>query len=270
MMNLSYNFQQPYQQTTIQPVNNHQDFGHAQTSSVPTKLVAHHCHLIGEKAKTISTYELSNVLDKLLTELNRLKTQQKKLNLYDIASVLIHVNSSTLISVAQHKFFNLFQTPFVHLLYQWSRASNLNENDVYMFRNMIRILKVLSRNAVNHNLYPAWLLHSSAMNGVANCLTNIGESDNFLSVKNRREFKNFARIIDMYMHYQERLNNEDSSDKDLLFQIIDAVIHCLTSKHYIQLFKKSIEKDNKSMKTQQKFFLNRCPAFLALYTGTIC
>jgi hypothetical protein len=269
-MNFLYNFQLPYQQTTIQPTYNHQDFGHTQTSSVSSKLVTHHCQLIKEKAKSVSTHELSNVFDELLSELNRLERQQKKANLYDIASVLIHVSSSTLISVAQHKFFNLFQTPFVHLLYQWNRASNLNENDVYMFRNMIRILKVLSRNAVNHNLYPAWLLHSSAINGVANCLTNIGESDNFLSVKNRREFKNFARIIDMYMHYQERLNNEDSSNKDLLFQLIDAIIRCLTSKHYIQLFKKSIHTDNKSMKTQQGFFLNSCPAFLALYTGTIC
>lgn len=260
---------QPFQRSRTQTPQNSQQSHATSLLTIPSKLVAHHCGLILEDGKHINPLELTNLLNDIVHELDNLNRLQRKISLFEVVGILTHVNSPTLISVAQHKLFRLLQKPFIRFIYQWQRNSFLPDNEMYMFRNTIKLLKVISYSGTTNKLCPSWLLHTSVLKSISDCLIHIAASGSFPDEKNHREFKYFTRFIDIYIHYQSQLNNNDSSNKDILIQLVDSIIHCLMSNHYIQLLKQLVKSNKKSMKINEKFFLIRCPCFLTFYKGTI-
>jgi hypothetical protein len=243
-----------------------QEFRSTQLPTLPSKLVTHHCNMISQKSDVISTSELTHSLDKFVRELEHVNSQQQQTNLIDIFAVLILVRSPILISVAKHHFFTLLRTSLIQILQQWRRASNLNENEVCMFRNITKLLKIMFKKATDINVYPAWLSDSLLLENIVGSLTDIAVSGKFLQEKNEHEVKVFTRLLNIYANYQQLLSDENSINKDKLVQLLDPITQCLTSPHYINSFNILLN-DKSSLSAGEKFFLIKCPTFLASYTG---
>lgn len=216
--------------------------------------------------ENISTVELTKLLDKLLRNLNRVEDSAKFLNLNAILIALKHVSSLTLKSIAHHNFFIQLQEPFMHIIQRWLTTSDLNDAEAFSFRNIIKLLRTLYKNTDLDNFHPSWPFSSSFMNIIATCLTNFSKSDNRFFEDTPFESKNFASLLRMYDDYQEELYARSSSNKDALIQLIDPIVQCLTSEHYLNSFRKL--KSN-SLDSKQKFFLLQCPSFFITYNGMI-
>jgi hypothetical protein len=273
-----YYSQRPYQNFEFNPINNGQQtaqspvngeqFRNTPPSSSISQLVTQHCNIIKEKAEIISTDELTNTLDKLLREIKQFKNQQQSItNLHYIITTLILVNRSTLASVVQHNFFTLLRAPLIQLIQQWHRDFYLNEDDLFIFRTIISLLKRLLNKINEINLYPSWLFDPSLLNAVAACLRDISKSDKFLHEKNKHASKGFIHLLSIYITYQKHLSDDKSSNKDSLVQLIDSAVHCLTSKQYIDLFEQ-MQTKKKLEPAQRKLFFDKCPSFLISYNGT--
>jgi hypothetical protein len=270
--------QQPYEKFKFNPIPNGQQTAQSPLigerirnkppSSSISQLVTQHCNIMEEKAEIISTDELTSTLDKLLREIKQFKNQQQAIaNLNYIITTLILVNRSTLASVVQHKFFTLLRAPLIQLIQQWNRDFYLNEDDLFIFRTIISLLKRLLNKIREINLYPSWLFDPSLLNAVAACLRDISKSDKLLNEKSKHESKGFIHLISIYIAYQKHLSDDKSSNNDSLVQLIDATIDCLTSKQYIDLFEQ-MQTKNKLELAQRKLFFEKCPSFLISYNGT--
>jgi hypothetical protein len=267
-----YPFQQSYEQFYAgqqipQLTYQDQGFRHTYLPSVPSGLIAHHCNIINNKANFISSVELTNILDELFNEFENFRDEKQQLtNLEDVITVLTRVRRLTLAAVAQHQFFSLIRMPLIQILQQWNNASNLTEDEVLIFRKINRLLKSLLSDVVNTSHYPSWLTDSSLLDTIAVCFINISTSDKFYNNKNAREVRNFTRLLDIYDGYQKLLNEEKTTNQDQLVQLLDPVIHCLTSNHYFESFD-NIQSNAKSASKKEKFFLIRCPTFFTAYNG---
>jgi hypothetical protein len=225
-----------------------------------------------DKARNISDEELTDVLDKLTATIksfdnnNQQQQQQQLLVLNDILDILIHIRPSILIIISQNKFFSILELSFVGILRQWRRLSSLPDTESFMFHNMTKLFSLVINNTHNTKQLPSWLSDFTLLQAISDCLTDLITSGKLLNEKNQREFKYLIHLIDIYTDYQERLNNETNSNKDTLVQLIDPILQCLTSNHFIDTFT-NIQTNKKSMTNMEKFFLVKCPAFLVSYTG---
>ncbi|CAF0891793.1 unnamed protein product [Rotaria sordida] len=258
-------YHQPYR---VEPMKPSYAFTNSQYSS--SRQTSFHKSIINKDPKTISNSELANLLDhhpKELKKMRRKHPQQQLPILMDFLLTVCRVPKSTLLSVAQHNFFSSLQTPFSDLLQRWCRSSSLTDDEISMFRSIVKLIKRFNKATDAVELLPSWLLDSTFLNTIANCLTNIGTSKNFLNDKNNRLLKYFTRLIEIYTYYQECLNDENDSDKDTLVLLLDPILQCLTSSQYINTFT-NLSQDKKSMTNIEKFFLLKCPSFLISYNGS--
>jgi hypothetical protein len=263
-----YQYQQPYKQYISQGTNQsifQQDDTQTQSSS-PTS-IHRQCDLIDEKANVISSEELTRKLDKFFKEIENLPDQKQQItNLKDIITVLIHVRQPILESVVQHRFFTLLQIPLNQILQQWTQNSQIDKNDVVIFRNLTKLLTKSFRELIEIQKYPTWFTDASLLNTIAACLTNLSKSDKYFQKKNRRTAQIFIRLFDLYDDYQDLLSTDTHIDQEKLVQLLDPVIQCLTSNLYLDSFN-NIEKGISLRSKQEKFFLSRCPQFLTSYNG---
>jgi hypothetical protein len=228
-----------------------------------------HAAKINKDPKTISNSELTDLLNHHTNKVkqhNESNQQHELPDLIDTITLLTRVQKSILITSTQDEFFSLLQTPFVDILSRLRRLSSITDIESSMFRKMTKLIKRLIRAADDIKQLPSWLLDATLLETIGNCLTDIATSGKFLDERNKRELKYLTRLINAYTDYQERLNNETNSNKDTFGQLIDPILQCLTSNHFIDTFAR-IQIDKKSMTHIEKFFLVKCPAFLISYTG---
>jgi hypothetical protein len=269
------NYQEPYSQVSSRHNSKHKSrstFKHqgSHNTHLPrdsSGFINHHCNTIRQQAKVISSHELTNVLDKIFDEIKNFHDQKKTFtSLNDILGALIHVRQSTLPSIAEHNFFMLLRVPFLQILRQWNSDTYLNEDEVLMFRNITKLVKKLVQEIPHPDNYPSWLTGPVLLDTIAACFTDISKSGKFFDKKNSREAKCFLRLLGTYDIYQKDLMDEKDSNQDKLVQLLDPVIHCLTSQFYLDSFN-NIQLSTKSMSKKDKFFLIKCPAFLTTYNG---
>ncbi|CAF4902251.1 unnamed protein product [Rotaria sp. Silwood1] len=260
-------YHQPYGLNLMKPS---QQLNSPPYSSLSAHETSFHSSIINKDPKTISNAELKNLLDqhpKELKKMRRKNPQQQLLILIDFISTLCRVPKSTLLSVAQNKFFTLLQMPFTDLLQRWRRSSSLTENEIYMFRSIVKLIKRFIKATDANEVLPSWLLDSMFLNIIADCLTNIATSEKFLYDTNNRLLKYFTRLIETYIFYQEYFDDESHSNQDTFVLLLDPILQCLTSSHYINAFT-NISEDKKSMTTIEKLLLLKCPSFLISYNGS--
>ncbi len=260
-----------YNQTYLQEsIISPQSLTNPQYSSPSSNLInPYHSNVIKDP-KTFSNSELINLLDNHTNVLKQLhaKDQQQQLPiLIDGITILVRVPKSILVSTLQNEFFTTLRIPLTDILHQWCRRlSPLSDNEFLIFGTMTKLIQRVIKATDDIKLIPLWLSDSTLLEAISSCLINIATSGKLLDKNNKSQFKYFARLIDAYIHYQERLNDEDLSQKDKLVQLLDPILQCLTSSHFIYTFA-NMTKDAKSMTTIEKFFLIKCPAFLTSYNG---
>jgi hypothetical protein len=225
---------------------------------------------INKDPKILSNSELINILDNhtnILKQLHEKDQQQQLPILIDVITILIRVPKSILVSTVQNEFFSLLRIPLTDILHRWCRRlSPLSDNELFIFRSIAKIIRLLIKGTDDIKLIPSWLSDSTLLDAISNCLTNIATLGKFLHESNKSQLKSFTRLIDAYVIYQQRLNDEDHSHKDRLVQLLHPILHCLISSHFIHTFE-TMPKDAKSMTNIEKFFLVKCPTFLTSYNG---
>jgi hypothetical protein len=224
-----------------------------------------------DQSATVSIEELTRLLNELTFILhsfdNNNQPEQQLHIIIDILDALICVRPSILVSASQNEFFSLLRTSLIDILHQWRRrTSPLSDNESSMFYTTAKLIQKLIKDTDDIKLIPSWLSDSALLQAISSCLTDIATSGKFLNENNKHQFKTFTYLIDAYTHYQQRLNDEDPSHTDKLVQLLDPILHCLTSSYFINIFA-NMSKDAKSMTNIEKFFLIKCPAFLTSYKG---
>ena len=227
--------------------------------------------MMSKDPKTISDLELIDILDDHTTELKRLneiEQQQQLPFLMETISVLLHVQKKILASVSQNDFFSLLRNPFIDLLGQWRRQSSLSDRQASILRKMAKLIKKLVRAAPDIHQLPRWLSDATLLDTVAECLADIASTDKLLHQTSNRDLRYFSRLIDAYIHYQQRLDDEgDSPSSETLATLLEPIRLCLTCKHFVHLFA-SLQPDQSTMTAAHKLLLLKCPAFLTSYNGT--
>ena len=235
--------------------------------------ITDYCTVIFQKAKSITREELSDLLNQLTLTLgnsleNDLPREKQQLPfLVDILDALFHVPSATLSAVSQNDFFTLLRLPLIDSLQHWSRGGALSETHLSLFHHINKLIELFIIHTVDNTRLPLWLFDLTLLQAIAQCLINIASSDILFQPHSKHHFKYFTRLIDAYIHYQQTLTQLHPSDQDKLLPLVDPIIRCLTSAHYIDTFT-SMPVDQSSMSTKQKFFLVKCPTFLTAYAGT--
>jgi hypothetical protein len=260
-------YNQPYLPQSVIP---RQPFINPQYSSPSSNLFNLNHSNTNKDPKTLSNSELIHLLDKHTNLLKKIqaKDQQQQLPiLIDAINVLIHLPKSTLVSTAQNEFFSLLRISLIDILHQWRRrTSPLSDNESFIFHATAKLIRKLIKATDDIKLIPSWLSDSALLEAISSCLTDIATSGKFLNENNKYQFKSFTYLIDAYTHYQQRLNDEDPSHTDKFVQLLDPILHCLTSSYFINIFA-NMSKDAKSMTNIEKFFLIKCPIFLTSYKG---
>ena len=263
-----YPYQQPYEQYVSQGTNhsNLKQKSKKKHSSSSTA-IGRQCDKINEQANTISSQELTGILDQFFIEIEKIHHQNNQIeNLKDIIAVLIHIRQSVLDSIIQHRFFTLLPIPLNHILQQWNKTSTLDRNDAIIFRNSTKLLKKLFHGLEEFREYPFWFTDASLLDSIAGCLTNLSKSRTYFEKSNRQAVKIFIRLFDIYEEYQYLLSIEANADQDKLGRLIDPLLQCLSSNLFAGSFE-NIEKGASLRSKQEKFFLTRCPKFLISYKG---
>ena len=227
--------------------------------------------MMNKDPKTISDLELIDILDDHTTELKRLneiEQQQQLPFLMETISVLLHVQKTILASVSQNDFFSLLRNPFIDLLSQWRRQSSLSDRQASILRKMAKLIMKLVHAVSDIHQLPRWLSDATLLDTVAECLTDIASTDKLLHLTSNRDLRYFSRLIDAYIYYQQRLDDEgDSPSSETLATLLEPIRLCLTSKHFAHLFA-SLQPDQSTMTAAHKLLLLKCPAFLTSYNGT--
>ena len=227
-------------------------------------------NLRNKDPRSFSELELSRLLDKqthVLKELHA-KDHQKQLPvIIDAIAILVRVPRTKLVSTAQNEFFSLLRMPFIDILNQAAQFSTLSADEFYIFRAMVKLMRRIVKAADDLTLIPSWFTDSALLEAISTSLTNLTTTEDILQDNNRALFKPFTRLIDTYLLYQQLISQYNHAQTDTLQQLIDSIVHCLTSSHYIRTFA-SLRVDARSMTSIEKFFLVKCPAFLTAYDGS--
>jgi hypothetical protein len=259
-------YNQPY---IPQSIFSFQSFNNPQYSLPSSDFVNPHHSALNKDPKTISNSELLYLLDDRTNELKQLydKDQQQQLSIIiDLITILIRVHRSALVAAAQNDFFPFLRTPLTDIIHRWQQFSFLVDNESFMFCTTAKLIHRLIKAVDDVKLIPIWLSDSTLLETISNCLTDIATSGKFFDERNKYHFKYFSRLIDAYTLYQQHFNDQNLPNKDTLVQLLDPILHCLTSSRFITTFT-NLQIDSTSMTTIQKFFLLICPAFLTSYNG---
>ncbi|CAF3697610.1 unnamed protein product [Rotaria sp. Silwood1] len=262
-------FNPMYNQSRSQPMtyNNNTQFSSQQYPVNYSTSSTDYTSIIFNQSKTISTDELIPLLDKLTRQLKHTRSEQRLGKLNDIIYALIPVRPSILVSVAHHKLFIHIEAPFSEVIQQWSNKSKLNDDQSFLFQITPKLLKKIFKNSNETDFYPSWLFDSSFIEIIRDCLTNISKPNKYIIDNNQDETKNFIRLFTIYSDYQERLNEKEYSNQDVLIELMDPIMNCLSSQDYIDSF--DITNINKKKIGQkEKFFLLKCPSFFLSYRGS--
>ena len=252
-----------------QVTGTHQPFTNPQYSLPTSNLVNPYSVTINKDPEIFSHTELINLLNQQTNVLKQLhaKDQQQQLPiLTNIITILIRVPKSIFISILQNEFFSLLRIPLTDILKQWCHPSSLSENESFIFRVIAKLIRKLIKLTKDIKQIPSWLSDSTLLEAISTCLIDIANSSRFIDPNNKRQLKSFTYLIDAYIHYQQQLNQQDQNQKDKLLQLLDPILQCLISSHYIHTFT-NLSLDSKSMTTIEKLFLIKVPSFLTSYYG---
>ena len=264
-------FYEPYGQylppRTNQSFVGHQEFGQNQLSSSSSSTITRQCQLINQRSTIISTDELTKILDQLFQEITQIRSEKKQLSKFqDIITALTRVRRPILASVAQHRFFSLVPKRLNEIFSQWNQHSPLENQQLGLFRQLVRLLKRLFSEINEIKEYPIWFTDSSLLSAVATCLTDFSNSDGSSTDQNQRLGKVFIRLFSLYNDYQYMLQYETNTDQDKLVAFIDPIAHCLTSDVYLNSFNR-IRQGAALKSKNDKFILIHCPTFFTNYCG---
>lgn len=136
--------------------------------------------------------------------------------LIDIFNQLEKVNVSILTDplIVNHEFYSFITNKLQDLLILWDEEEHLTQSDSALFHHIVQILYKIKSS-------PNQLIQS-----IEKCLKEIAKHGKFLNNKNNIE--NFSNLVGLYTQ------NE---------QIIEAIVQCLCSKYYIEMFQ-SIDNEN--------------------------
>ena len=107
----AYNMQPAYFQNPLQPF------------PVANQIQLRHGDILNKNPKSISTSELTILLNDNTEEIKRLdhkQQQQQAPALIEITSFLIHLPNKTLATIIKNDFFSLLRNPLIDLLQLWS------------------------------------------------------------------------------------------------------------------------------------------------------
>ncbi|CAF3619897.1 unnamed protein product [Rotaria sordida] len=231
--------------------------------------INHYRYSLRDQSDVISNEELTDLLNGLTPVLKNSHNndQQEWSNLIEILDALICVRPSILTSASQNEFFSVLQKSFIDILRQWRYLSYLSDQKYFIFRSITKLISIVINNIQNINQLPSWLSDSILLETIANCLTDIAISGKFLDDKNNRSLKTFTYLIQAYTAYQQHLHNKKHSNIDTFVLLIDSIVQCLASSHYVNTFA-NMPQEGKSMTTIEDFFLLKCPSFLTSYNGS--
>ncbi|CAF2606175.1 unnamed protein product [Rotaria sp. Silwood2] len=231
--------------------------------------IKYYCHILRDQSDIISEEELTDLLNQLTLVLKNFHNndQQQWSNLVEILDALICVPSLILASVSWNNFFSVLQILFIDILRRWRYLSYLPDHEAFTFRSMTKLISIIINNVHSIDQLPSWLSDATLCETITNCLTDIAISGKFLDDKNNHQLKTFTHLIQAYTDYQQCLNDKNHSNKDIFVLLIDPIIHCLASSHYINTFSNMSQKE-KSMTTIEELFLLKCPSFLTSYNGS--
>ena len=239
--------------------------------SEPFSSIDNYCRTLTHQSKSISSEDLIDILDKVTSILKSLDNQNQQspqlMILNDILDALAYIRPTILLPAVKHPLFSILQMSFIYVLRQWHRLSFLSENEFDLFRSMTKLVLRLIKATNNIRLIPSWLSDSSLLEAIAGCLTHIATASELFDQHNKSLFRYFTRLIDAYILYQQRLNDQNHPHKDLLTLLLQPIIECLSSSHFIHSLSDISQDATTSMTTIQKFFLRKCPAFLTSYNG---
>lgn len=227
-----------------------------------------YCSILRDRSDSISNQQFTDILNKLTLIMKNFdyNDQQQWIGLTEMINTLIDISPSMLISASQNEIFSVLQILFIDILRQWHHRSILLDHESFMFRSMIKLMSIIINNISNINQIPSWIYDSMLLGTIADCLRDIATSGKYLDDRNNRALKNLTRLIELYADYQQRLNDKNHTNKEKLVRLLDPIVDCLNSSHYIYAFT-NLSHDAESMTTTEKFFLLKCPSFLISYNG---
>lgn len=131
--------------------------------------------------------------------------------------------------IVNHQFYSLITIVLKDILKTWHRNYYLNEHESILFYYITRILYKMK-------ISPEILVYL-----MKKCLKDIAKNGRHLFDKNN--IKSFSKLVELYEQNQE---------------IINAILKCLCSNNYIDVFEKN---------ENEKFLLLKCPVYWINYKG---
>jgi hypothetical protein len=196
----------------------------------------------------------------------RYKSKRSIIYVNTMNEIIIQFNdipSSVLATITSHRFYNTIQHLIRDLLIDWNLSYKLNPDETFLLRNCVCLLNRLVNSVENITVFTSWLLDPLFINSIADCMSNI---DQLLSNdKEKYNFKQLTRLLDLFRRYYQRLPSNFQND-DRFNRLFEATMDCLVSSRYDQTFR-NLKPNAKSMTTEEKFFLIKCPSFLSANHG---
>ncbi len=179
---------------------------------------------------------------------------------------LNNVSLPLLATITSHKFYNTIQNLIKDLLIEWNFSYKLDPDETFLLRNCVLHLHRLVDTVEDVTVLSSWLLDPLLISAIADCMSNI---DQLLSTdKEKHNFKQLTRLLDLFSIYHQRLPSNLQND-ERFNRLLEATMDCLTSVKYDRIFRK-LKPKTKSMTTEEKFFLIKCPSFLSSNHGNTC
>lgn len=176
-----------------------------------------------ETEQSITIERLQRIYDQSLSKSNnRLIDSFNQLQKVDVSILTDPV-------IINHKFYSFIINKLRDLLILWDEQEHLTGSDSDLFHHIIKLLCKIK-------LSPNQLIPS-----VENCLKQIANKGKFLNDKNNIE--SFSNLVGLYTQNEE---------------IIEAIVQCLCSKYYLEMFQ-SIDNEN--------FLLIKFPTYFRSYQG---
>ena len=230
----------------------------------PSLLIAAHCLTIERKRKRFDAKEFSAILDDLFREL-QLNKARPRTYLHSLNEVLHTLNSTSplvLFSLGSHDFFLLVRDATQDLLQRLHTSYQLNEQEIFVFRNSVLLLENLVERSANPSKLLHWITEANFLQTFGQCLNRMKRI--LKADENQRSIKQLTRLLGVFSELQERL--PVAFHQDAFLPLFKPIVKCLTSSTYTTLFH-NLKSSVPSLTNKEKFFLIKCPHFLTGYNG---
>ena len=189
-------------------------------------------------------------------KLKRSSTYKRNLN--EAMLQLQEIPSSILRSMTSHPFYQTLRNLLTALLIDWHSSYSFSTDDVFLLHNCVTFLTRLAKNTKDLTCLSSWFSDQPFINAIADCMNQI---DRLMAIdKEKHTFKQLTRLVDLFSRYYRQLSI-DSQHHSKFDRLFEATMNCLTSSRYDQLFRR-LKVQEKSLSTEEKFFLIQCPALL--------